>query len=303
MASTALFIDGYSLIYRAFYALPPLSSPQGRPVNAVYGFLRILRRLIAEHSPEICAVVFDLGKPAKRLAILASYKAQRPPTPLELEAQLPVIREFLDAWGVPVVEVPEEEADDVIATLAARAAASGYTVRIASNDKDFMQLVGDTIQLVRPEPKGGAALCDANAVRARYGVGPGQIVDYLCLVGDSSDNISGVPGIGEKTAAKLLQTLGTLDALIENPSRLDKPQLAEKIAAHADQLRRNRQLIRLETDLALPVEPGELTRRPADAARLASLCRQCGFKSLLNELAPRVPAEERTPDLFGNANT
>ena len=297
MGDTALFFDAYSLIYRAFFAIRTLTGPGGEPVNAIYGLTKMLRKLIANHHPVYCAAVFDLGAPQKRLNLLSSYKAQRPPTPLDLENQLPGIREIVQAMRVPLVEIDGEEADDIIATLAVRAARAEHNVLIASNDKDFMQIVSPCIRLLRPDGK-ETIVIDPAGVEARCGVKPEQIVDYLSLVGDSVDNIPGAPGVGEKTAAQLLQTYGTLDNLIAHAGDIARPRLRASLLASTDRLRLNRRLIALQTDLPLPITPDALRIQSADTTALAALFRRFGFKSLLAELEKSGDASPGEMDLF-----
>ncbi|HUI07606.1 MAG TPA: 5'-3' exonuclease H3TH domain-containing protein [Verrucomicrobiae bacterium] len=297
MGDTLLLFDAYSLIYRAFYAIRKLTGPDGEPVNAVYGLTKMLRKMIATHNPVYCAAVFDLGAPRKRLRLLSSYKAQRPPTPPDLEKQLPAIREVLQGMRVPAVEIEGEEADDVIATLAVRAAHAGHEVLIASNDKDFMQIVSPHIRLLRPDGK-ETVLIDPAGVEARCGVKPEQIVDYLSLIGDSVDNIPGAPGVGEKTAAQLLQTYGTLDDLLTHAGDITKPRLRDTLLAAAEHLRLNRRLIALQTDVPTPVTTEALKIQPPDAAVLAPLYRRLGFKSLLAELEKPADPAAGERDLF-----
>ena len=297
MGDTVLLFDAYSLIYRAFYAIRTLTDPNGEPVNAVYGLTKMLRKVIANHHPAYYAAVFDLGAPAKRLSLLASYKAQRPPTPPDLEKQLPAIREILQAMHVPVVESEGEEADDIIATLAVRAACANHDVLIASTDKDFMQIVTSRIRLLRPDGKESIIL-DPAGVEARCGVKPEQIVDYLSLVGDSVDNIPGAPGVGEKTAAQLLHTYGTVDNLLARVKDIAKPRLRDTLIASAERLRVNRQLIALQTDVSLPIAMDALKVRPPDPAALTALFRRFGFKSLLAELEKSVESDPQEMDLF-----
>lgn len=285
MTDTArlLLLDAYSLIYRAFFAIPHLTGPHGQPVNALYGFAQMLRKLRTAHQPTHLAAAFDLGPPRQRLAMLPQYKAQRPPTPPDLEGQLPAIRELLAAHRLPVIEREGEEADDIIATLATRAAAEGGQVLIASQDKDLAQLVGPRIVLVRAEGK-EPVVWDAATVTARFGVSPAQLVDYLALVGDAVDNIPGVPGIGPKKAAELLRQFGSLDNLLANLPQIANPRLRAALAAYAEQLPKHRALIRLNTQLDLPVRLDDLQCQPPDLTRLVSLYRQYGFKRLLAEV-------------------
>src|SRR5664280_2675785 len=297
MADTLLLLDSYSLIYRAFYAIRSLTGPDGQPVNAIYGLTKMLRKMIADHKPSYLAAVFDLGAPQKRLDLLPTYKAQRPPTPPDLDKQLPSIREIFQAMRVPIVEMEGEEADDIIGTLAVQAARGGLDVLIASNDKDFMQVVTPQVRLLRPDGK-EAALVDPTGVKARFGVQPEQIVDFLSLLGDSVDNIPGTPGVGEKTAAQLLQTYGSLDNLLAHAADIAKPTLRAALMASTQQLRINRQLVALQTDLPLPVTMATLKTQPPDPAALAVLYRRFGFKSLLAELEKPIP--ETGMDLFAS---
>lgn len=292
MKPLLLLVDGYSLIYRAFYAIRKLTGPDGQPVNAIFGFTKMLRKLLVERRPTHAAVALDLGAPQRRLAVLETYKAQRPPTPPALAQQLPAIRRVLEAMRLPVVEVEGEEADDVIGTLAGRAAQDETDVLIVSNDKDFTQIVGPRVRLLRPEGKESVVM-DAPAVVAKYGVRPEQIVDYLSLVGDTVDNIPGVPGIGEKTATELLRQFGTAENLLARCAELRRPKLRDALIAQADRLQSNRSLVSLQTGLALPVGWRELTVQPADTERLLALFRDFGFRSL----AAQVEAE--ASDLFG----
>lgn len=294
MAATLLLIDAYSLIYRAFYAIRTLTGPGGESVNAVFGFTKMLRKLTSDHHPTHLAVVFDLGAPEKRLVILPAYKAHRPPTPEALEAQLPRIREILHALRIPIVEVPGEEADDLIATLARQAAAAQAQVLIASTDKDLLQLVSDQIRIVRPESTGRAVI-DADAVRARYGVRPDQLIDLLSLTGDTVDNIPGVPGIGEKTAARLLREFESIETLVARLADVSPPKLRDALHGHRDRLEQNRRLVGLMSTVPLPVAWTSFTLQAPDRSRLAELYRQCGFRSLLAELDTPLPD---TGDLF-----
>lgn len=291
MPDTILLVDAYSLIYRAFHAIRALNGPGGAPVNAIYGFTKMLRKLLVDRHPAFCAVVYDLGAPQQRLRVLPSYKEQRPPTPPDLAAQLPAIREMLAALRIAVVESEGEEADDLIATLATQATTAGLETLIASSDKDFTQIVGPHVRLLRPDSQ-ETSLVDAAAVEQRYGVRPDQMVDWLSLVGDNVDNIRGVDGVGPKTATALLRQHGTVDALLAAAPELENARLRAALAAAADQLQLNRSLIALRCDLPLPVELTGLKVQPPDTERLRELCHRFGFKSLLAEL------DRETPDLF-----
>ena len=282
MADTFLLFDAYSLIYRAFYAIRSLTGPDGEPVNAIYGLTKMLRKMTMDHSPAYRAAVFDLGAPQKRLRLLPSYKAQRPSTPPDLDKQLPAIREMLQAMRVPIIEMAGEEADDIIATLAVRAVGEGHDVLVASNDKDFMQIVSPRIRLLRPDGK-ATAIIDPASVKARYGVEPSQMVDFLSLLGDAVDNIPGVAGVGEKTAAQLLQTHGTLENLLAHAASVPKRKLRDALLASAERARANREIVALRTDLPLSVTIETLKVQSPDQAALTALFRRFGFKSLLAE--------------------
>lgn len=295
MANTVLLIDAYAIIYRAFYAIPTLTAPNGQPVNAVFGFIKMIRKAMADHKATHAAVVFDLGPPRKRLDLLPAYKEQRPPTPPDLESQFDLIRRSLDALRLTVIERDGEEADDLIATLAHRAAARHDRVVILSSDKDFLQLVNDHIRLARPDGK-ESVMYDAAKVRERYGVEPSQIVDYLSLVGDSVDNISGVPGVGPKTAVALLQEHRDIDSLLENAASISKLKLRESLLSHAMRTRLNRRIIRLDTAIDMDIDLDNLHVAEPDTERLKALCRDCGFKTMLAEIER---TETRQGDLFG----
>jgi DNA polymerase I len=295
MSETVLLYDAYSLIYRAFFAIRVLTGPDGAPVNATYGLTKMIKKMVVDHNPSHHAAIFDLGAPQKRLTLLPSYKAQRPPTPPDLEKQLPAIREVLQALRIPIVEIEGDEADDIIATLAMQAANTDRNVLIASSDKDFMQIIGPRIRMLRQDGK-ETIIIDPEGVKKRFGVTPEQMVDLLSLLGDSVDNIPGVAGVGEKTAAQLLQTYGTLDNLLARVHEIAKPKLRDALAASAERLRTNRKLIALQTDIPLPVGLEALKVSPPDTAALAILYRRCGFKSLLAELTG--PSASSEMDLF-----
>ncbi|TLM86743.1 MAG: hypothetical protein FDZ75_07180 [Actinobacteria bacterium] len=214
---TIAVIDGNSLIHRAFHALPEtMTAPDGRPTNAAFGFVSMLAKLVAELKPDGVVVAFDRGKPAFRTEALAQYKIHRPPTPDALRAQFPMVKHVLEAMSVPIVEVEGWEGDDILGTLARRGAEAGVRVLLVTGDRDAFQLVTNTVQVVTTK-KGitDIVLYGPAEVEERYGVTPAQVPDFLGLKGDTSDNIPGVAGIGEKTAAKLLQEHGTLEAVLK----------------------------------------------------------------------------------------
>ena len=266
MISSVLIVDGTAVAYRAFYAVPGLSTRDRQPTNALFGFVRMLLQLEKQWRSDRLVVAFDGGSPAHRLEKCPAYKAQRAPMPDDLRSQLPLINEYLDVAGVPRLWLPHQEADDVMATLADRAARAGAVVRLATSDKDLMQLVGDRVRLV-PPTKTEEEL-DAAGVEAKTGVRPDQIVDWLALVGDAADNIPGVNGIGPKTAAKLLARFGTLADCFGRAEEIESASLREKLLAGRAVAELNVQLKAL--DKAVPGVPDwDAIPVPApDAARL-----------------------------------
>ena len=266
MISSVLIVDGTAVAYRAFYAVPGLSTRDRQPTNALFGFVRMLLQLEKQWRSDRLVVAFDGGSPAHRLEKCPAYKAQRAPMPDDLRSQLPLINEYLDVAGVPRLLLPHQEADDVMATLADRAARAGAVVRLATSDKDLMQLVGDRVRLV-PPTKTEEEL-DAAGVEAKTGVRPDQIVDWLALVGDAADNIPGVNGIGPKTAAKLLARFGTLADCFGRAEEIESASLREKLLAGRSVAELNVQLMTL--DKAVPGVPDwDAIPVPApDAARL-----------------------------------
>src|SRR5919201_1313414 len=225
-------IDGSSQMYRAYHAIRGLSGPDGRSTNAVYGFTTMLKKLIADHQPEYIAASFDLPGRTFRDDLIADYKANRTPMPDELAEQIPMVHAACEALGVPILTSERYEADDVIGTLATRAAAAGFDVVIVTMDKDYFQLVGDGIRVFNPRDNG--TWYDATGVKEKLGVGPEQVVDVLALMGDTIDNIKGVPGIGEKGARELIATYGSLEALIAHASEVPQKRYREPLLANIE---------------------------------------------------------------------
>ena len=205
-------IDGSSQMYRAYHAIRGLTGPDGKSTNAVYGFVTMLRKLINDHQPQYIAASFDLAGPTFRDEIATDYKANRAPMPGDLAEQIPWVHEACEAMGVPILTSQRYEADDVIGTLATKAVAAGFEVAIVTGDKDFFQLVRDGIKVYNPKDEG--TWFDAAGVKEKFGVAPEQVVDVLALMGDSIDNIKGVPGIGEKGARDLIATYGRSTTLL-----------------------------------------------------------------------------------------
>jgi DNA polymerase-1 len=286
MSRPALFlIDGSSQMYRAYHAFrgQGLSDQEGHSTHAVYVFVTMLRKLIAEHRPEYIAASFDLAGPTFRDEIAGDYKATRAAMPDDLKEQIAWVHEACEALGVPIVTLEGYEADDVIGTLARRGAAAGFDVAIVSIDKDFMQLVGDGIRIYDPREDG--AWFDAEAVREKAGVRPSQVADWLALVGDTSDNVAGVPGIGKKGAADLLGTFGSIDALLDRTDEL-KPKQREALVSHRESLLTSRRLVTIHTDVPVTVDFESLRYRGASRERCYDLFSRLAFRSLVTEYAP-----------------
>ena len=288
-----LIIDGHAFAYRAFYAIRGLLSPSGQPTNAIYGFINMLTKLEAQVLPTHAVVVWDGGLDEERVEKLVDYKAQRDPMPDDMELQLDGMVEYLQAAGWASVCDEGVEADDRIGQLAKRAEGEGIEVVIASSDKDFLQLINDRVKMLNPADKSGEPI-DAAAVVAKTGVRPEQIVDWLSLVGDTADNISGVPGVGIKTAAALLKEFGSLDGVYEHLDNVKRDKLRDALVAAEPDVRRNQSLVALKLNLPGEPELADLRRGFQDSAKLEELYEAWGFNTLLNNLR-----EARQGALFG----
>jgi DNA polymerase-1 len=284
-ATARLFlVDGSSQMYRAYHAIRALTGPDGRSTNAVYGFVTMLRKLLADHRPDLIAAAFDLVGPTFRDEIATDYKANRAPMPADLAEQVPWVHEACEALGVPVITHERYEADDVIGTIARQAAAAGLDVAIVTGDKDFFQLVDDRVKVYNPRDEG--TWYDAGAVRARWGVEPGQVVDVLSLMGDSIDNVKGVPGIGEKGARELIAAHGSLDALLDRAGTLPQKKYREALLQHAASARQARELVTIHTDVPVDLDLERLRYRGAERERCFDLFTRLGFRSLTADYAP-----------------
>jgi DNA polymerase-1 len=283
-----LLLDGHSLAYRAFFALPTsLVTSTGQITNAVYGFTSMLIKLLTEQRTDRIGVAFDLGAPTIRLAQYAEYKAGRAETPTEFSSQMGLLREVLDTLHVPVFQVPDHEADDVIATLARRGVERGLEVAVVTADRDMLQLVGGGIEvLFNRKGISDITLYDHDAVVERFGVPPEQLPDLVALKGDPSDNLPGVPGIGDKTASTLVQQFGSVEAMFEQldelPQKLRK--LAPKLEEAKEQILRNKRLAQLVDDLDLGVDPADIRMGEWDQEVIRRLFLSLEFRSLLERL-------------------
>jgi DNA polymerase-1 len=292
MSNRRLFlIDGSSQMYRAYHAIRGLTGPDGRSTNAVYGFVTMLRKLIADHRPDYLAAAFDLPGPTFRDEIAADYKAHRAPMPPDLVDQIPWVHEACEAMGVPTLTHERYEADDVIGTLARRFAREGFEVALVTGDKDFFQLVNDSIKVYNPRDEG--TWYDAEGVKEKFGVLPSQVVDVLSLMGDATDNVKGVPGIGEKGARELIASHGSLDALLEAAGDLPQKKYREALTAHADAARHSRELVTIHTSVPIAVDAETLRYRGAQRERCYQLFSQLGFRSLTTDFAPTAQTVAR----------
>ena len=278
-------LDGTSYSYRAFYAIRELSTSQGLPTNAVYGFLLMLRRLLEAEDPEYLAVAFDAKGPTFRHEQFREYKVRRRPMPDPLIAQMAMIKELLAAYRTPIYECPGYEADDVLATLANQAVAQGLEVYLATADKDAFQLVGPKIKVYRWEGDDPVVIDDAY-VQAQWGVPPTQLVDVMALAGDSTDDVPGVPGIGPKRAAELIRQYGSVDQLLQALPSIEPAARRQVLEAHRDRIVLNRSLVTVRTDAPVTLDLATLRRQPPETARLYTLFRQWEFKRQLKEVTP-----------------
>ncbi len=293
-----LIIDGHSWAYRSYYGIPDLTSPTGQPVGAIFGFWRALVAIMRSFPSEHVAVTFDASGPTFRHSMYPQYKATRSPMPDDLRPQIPLIQNLLSHLGIPVFSVAGVEADDVMATLATQASVGGFKSLIASSDKDLAQLVNDNIYLLRPAGRGvdsSAQVIDAFGIEAKYGVPPARIVDWLSLVGDSSDNVPGIPAVGEKTATKLLQQFSTLEEVLASADKVSNRRVASNLAAHADDARLAKELIQLKTDLELGDIPADCRLRGIQSEPLIESLTEFGFSSVLKEIGQSPTASVPAP--------
>ena len=305
-----LLVDGHYYLYRSFFAIRDLRNSRGQPTNAIYAFTKALRKMLADLRPTHGAVLWDGGIPARRLTLQPSYKQQRAPMPDDLRAQEDSVKDLCPLLGLPSICLPQTEADDLIASLtrAAEQTDASAEVVIASADKDLLQLVSDRVavystakaDLARDAaaaaasvaPPSSYVLLRASSVVDKWGVPPTAIADILSLTGDAVDNIPGVAGVGEKTAAALLQEFGSLDALLETlavtPEKIAKPALRAKLWEARDRVLQNREMVRLDEDIPSPLSWNEMRIQPQPAP-LIEFLRTCEFRSLLAEVVAEWP--------------
>ncbi|MDH5556033.1 MAG: DNA polymerase I [Alphaproteobacteria bacterium] len=285
-------VDGSGFIFRAFHGLPPMTRPDGTPVNAVYGFVTMLMKLLSETDADHIAIIFDAKRVNFRNDIYPEYKAHRPPAPDELIPQFALIHEAVKAFNLPAVQMEGFEADDLIATYAKQAVALGAEVTVVSSDKDLMQLVGDKVIMFDAMKN---RMIDAAGVVEKFGLGPEHVVDIQALAGDSSDNVPGVPGIGIKTAAQLIEEYGDLDTLLARAGEIKQPKRRENLIEFAELARISRQLVRLKDDVPVEHELDSFDVKKPDHDTLIAFLREQGFKSVIARVEATHIANGGTP--------
>ncbi|MFO7776579.1 MAG: DNA polymerase I, partial [Candidatus Hydrogenedentota bacterium] len=302
MSERLFLLDGSAFAYRSYFAIRNLANSEGQPTNAVYGFTRVVLKLLRENEPAYIAAVFDAPGKTFRHERYPEYKATRDAMPDDLISQLPLIDEVLEALNIPLLRVDGVEADDVIATLARQGAEHGMDVVIVTGDKDILQLVGDDVTVYDPYKGDNGAWYGPDEVQERYGVPPERVVDAMALIGDTSDNVPGVRGIGEKTAKSLLQRFETLDNLYQNLDQL-KGKQKEKIAEDKENAFLSRELVTLETNVDVDWNLGQCRRAEWDQDKLAAVLTKLEFHSLLDELIPDATQEEQTDYQLAHTET
>jgi DNA polymerase-1 len=293
-----LLVDGHYYLYRSFYAIRGLKNSRGEPTNAIYGFIKAIRKMLADVKPDRAAVIWDCGLPARRVELQPAYKQNRTSMPDDLCPQEDWLQEKITLLGVASLYVQNTEADDLIASYARAAHGDGAEVVIATNDKDILQTVSSSIHIYSTLKtdirEGSFALLGPDEVRGKWGVNASQIADVLTLTGDASDNIPGVPGIGDKTAVSLINQHDSIGKILENPSIIENLRLREKITTHRELIIANREMVRLDDDLALP-EPWESLEIRPQYPELVAALRDCDFKTLVKDIESEMPRSEVAP--------
>jgi DNA polymerase I len=289
-----ILIDGSGFIFRAYHALPPMTNPKGTPVNAVFGFSNMLAKLLREQVGTHIAVIFDAGRATFRNRLYQDYKAHRPPPPDDLLPQFELVRQATEAFGVPSIELVDWEADDLLAAYAKAVTDAGGQVTIVSSDKDLMQLIRPGVEMLDPikqKPIGPAEVME------KFGVTPDKMIDVQALIGDTTDNVPGVPGIGPKNAAQLINEFGDLDSVLAGAPAMKPSKRRDNLIEHAENARLSRELVTLRTDTPMPQPVDQLHARPFDRAALAAWLKTQGFRSIATRLGleAEVPAPAPKP--------
>jgi 5'-3' exonuclease len=282
-----LLIDGHYYLYRSFFAIQGLTNSRGEPTNAIYGFLKALRKMVADVKPDLGAIIWDNGLPERRTALQIAYKQQRPEMPVEMRFQEAWLQANLPLTGFASLSAPHTEADDLIASYTRRAVEDNRDVIIATNDKDILQLTSEHVAIYSTAKadvgKNGFALLRAKEIQDKWGVEPQQIPEILALTGDTSDNIPGVAGIGDKTAAQLVRVYQTVENLLAHLQTIEPDKLRQKLESAKELIRINRRMVALDDQLPLPEPLSKLKIRPQYAPLIAAL-QACEFKTLLKEI-------------------
>lgn len=296
MGGKRLFlIDGSELAYRAYFAFirNPLINSKGENTSAVFGFTNTLLKLLREEEPEYIGIVFDTKKPTFRHQMFEGYKATRQKMPPEMSSQLPRIRELVEALSLPILEIEGYEADDLIGTLAKKGSSEGYEVVIFSGDKDMLQLVTEGIRVMRPGREGReTVVVDREGVRVITGVRPERVPDFLGLMGDSSDNVPGVPGVGPKTAARLVRDFGAMEGIFKDLERISPERLKENLRQHREDALLSKRLVTIATDIPLEIEIENLARDRPNVDELVRLFKDLEFTKFLSQIVPQEPAAQ-----------
>ncbi|CUS47777.1 MAG: DNA polymerase I PolA [Idiomarinaceae bacterium HL-53] len=288
-----ILVDGSSYLFRAYHAPPHLTNEKGEPTGAIYGVVNMLRSLLKQYHPTHMAVVFDAKGKTFRNNMYEAYKANRPPMPEDLREQIEPLHQIVEALGLPLIVIEGVEADDVIGTLAMQAAKEGRHTLISTGDKDMAQLVNENVTLINTMTN---TILTPEKVPEKYGVNAEQIIDFLALMGDSSDNIPGLPGVGEKTAQKILQGIGSIDAMLANPDSIadldfrGAKSIPQKVRDNEDQLKLSKALATIKLDVEIPLQPEGLIVAEPDSARLIELYKKCAFRRWLGELLDKGDA-------------
>jgi 5'-3' exonuclease len=282
-----LLIDGHYYLYRSFFAIRGLTNSRGEPTNAIYGFLKAMRKMVADLKPDLGAVVWDHGLPDRRTSLQSAYKQHRPEMPLELRPQEIWLQDKLPLTGFSSLSAPATEADDLIASYTRKAVTAGHDVVIATNDKDILQLTSEQVAIYSTAKadagRDAFALLGPREIKEKWGVEPSQIGEILALTGDSTDNIPGVPGIGGKTAAQLIHNYGTVENLLRNLASVLPEKLRERLANAKNLIQANRQMIALDDELPLPKALEDLRIAPQYNLLLPAL-EECEFRTLVKEV-------------------
>ena len=296
-----MLIDGHALAYRAYHAIPPLTSPTGEPTNAVFGFANMLLKAVQDYTPDYIIATFDVGR-TFRHEEYADYKAKRAETPDDLRPQFARVKELVEALGIPICVKEGYEADDVLGALSLQASQLGLETIIVSGDTDTFQLIAPDVSVLTPQRGfGEVALYDVEAIRQRYGLEPRQLVDFKALVGDPSDNIPGVPGIGEKTAAALLQQYGSLEGIYEHLHEIKQERFRKALEQGRESAMRSRHLVTIKRDIDVKLDLEACKWGHFDRTRVMSLLRELGFRSLAGRIPQERPTEATQLALLGSS--